>query len=87
MRTRIILALAVAASADGLQLLLNGFGWLGPDQIIDFIAMLLTCWLIGFHWLLLPTFILELVPLADDLPTCFAEKSLLLGDTRIHSPC
>ena len=41
MRTRIILALAVAASADGLQLLLNGFGWLGPDQIIDFIAMLL----------------------------------------------
>ena len=62
-RTRIILALAVAVVADGLQFLLNGVGWLGPDQAIDVLAMLLTC------WLLLPTFILELVPLADELPT------------------
>jgi len=68
-RTRIILALTVAVVADGLQFLLNGVGWLGPDQVIDVIAMLLTCWLLGFHWLLLPTFILEFVPLADELPT------------------
>ena len=68
-RTRIIFALAVAASADGLQFLLNGVGWVGPDQAVDIAAMLLTSWLIGFHWLLLPTFALELVPLADDLPT------------------
>jgi hypothetical protein len=68
-RMRIVLALAVAVVADGLQLLLNGVGWLGPDQAIDVMAMLLTCWLLGFHWLLLPTFILELVPLADELPT------------------
>ena len=68
-RLRIVLALAVAVFADGLQFLLNGVGWFGPDQIIDAIAMLLTCWLLGFHWLLLPTFMLELVPLADDLPT------------------
>ena len=67
--TRMILALAIAASADGLQFLLTGAGWVGPDQTVDVIAMLLTIWLIGFHWLLLPTFALELVPLADDLPT------------------
>ena len=68
-RTRIILALAVAVFADGLQFLLNGVGWVGPDQVIDVIAMLLTCWLLGFHWLLLPTFAVEIVPLVDELPT------------------
>jgi hypothetical protein len=68
-RTRIIAALAVAVSADGLQFLLNGVGWVGPDQVIDVMAMLLTCWLLGFHWLLLPTFALEIIPLADELPT------------------
>jgi len=68
-RTRIILAVVVAVFADGLQFLLNGVGWIGPDQVIDGVAMLLTCWLLGFHWLLLPTFALEFVPLADELPT------------------
>jgi hypothetical protein len=50
---RIILALAVALL----------------DQAIDCVAMALTSWLIGFHWLLLPTFVLELVPVLEDLPT------------------
>ena len=68
-RTRIILALGVAVFADGLQFLLNGVGWFGPDQVIDVIAMLLTCWLLGVHWLLLPTFVLEFIPFADELPT------------------
>jgi hypothetical protein len=68
-RPRIVLAVAVAVFADGLQFLLNGVGWFGPDQAVDVLAMLLTCWLIGFHWLLLPTFVLEFIPLADELPT------------------
>jgi hypothetical protein len=68
-RTRIILALAVAAVADGLQFLLGPFGWVFGDQLIDLVAMLLLCWLIGFHWLLLPSFMLELVPAVDELPT------------------
>ena len=67
--TRIALALALAVMADGLQFLVNGFGWVGPDQIIDVIAMVLTSWLIGFHWLLLPTFVINFVPVLDDLPT------------------
>lgn len=68
-RTRIILAVAAALLADGLQLALGPAGWVLGDQVIDAAAMLLTIWLVGFHWLLLPSFVLELVPVADDLPT------------------
>ena len=62
-------ALAVAVGADGLQLLLGPLGWVFIDQAIDVAAMLLTMWLLGFHILLLPTLVAELVPLVDDLPT------------------
>ena len=66
-RGRMIAALAVAVVADGLQFLLV---WLPfADQIIDVIAMVLTSWIIGFHWLLLPTFVIEFIPLVDALPT------------------
>jgi hypothetical protein len=68
-RTRILLAIVIAIVTDGLQFFLGPFGWAFADQIIDVIAMLLTSWAIGFHWLLLPTFVLKLVPLADELPT------------------
>jgi len=68
-RTRIVIALAVAVLADGLQFLIGPLGWVFGDQIIDVIAMLLTSRLLGFHWLLLPTFVIELVPALDDLPT------------------
>jgi hypothetical protein len=68
-RTRIVLALAVAALADGLQLLLGPFGWVFVDQAIDLVAMLLTTWVIGFHLLLLPTFAVELFPFVDMMPT------------------
>jgi hypothetical protein len=63
------LALTLAAAADGLQLALTGPGWFGPDQIIDCVAMVLISRVIGFHVLLLPTFVVELVPLLEDLPT------------------
>ena len=68
-RTRIISAVVVAVVGDGLQWLLGPVGWAFGDQIIDVIVMLLTSWLIGFHWLLLPSFVLELVPVADEFPT------------------
>jgi hypothetical protein len=68
-RTRISLALAVAVAADGLQFLLGPLGWAFVDQAIDVVAMALTSWLIGFHWLLLPTFVVEFIPLTDMLPT------------------
>ena len=68
-RLRVVLALAIAVSVDGLQFLLGPLGWPGADQIIDVMAMGLTSWVIGFHWLLLPTFVTEFIPLLDELPT------------------
>jgi hypothetical protein len=68
-RLRMLLALGVAVVADGLQILLGPLGWVVVDQVIDVMAMILTCLLLGFHWLLLPTFMLEFIPLADELPT------------------
>jgi hypothetical protein len=68
-RPRMVVALAIAVAADGLQLLLGPLGWAFIDQAIDFVAMILVSWVIGFHILLLPTFIIELVPVLEDLPT------------------
>jgi hypothetical protein len=68
-RTRIVLAIAVAVLADGLQLLLGPFGWVFGDQIIDCMAMILVSWIVGFHILFLPSFVIELVPVLEDLPT------------------
>lgn len=68
-RTRIVLAILVAVAADGLQLPAVPFTWAFLPEIIDVIAMVLTMWLLGFHFLLLPTFIVEFIPLVDVLPT------------------
>lgn len=68
-RKRVWFAFAVAAVTDGIQLALGPFGWVVADQVLDVIAMVLVSWAIGFHTLLLPTFVLELLPLADLLPT------------------
>ena len=66
---RMFLALLIAVLTDALQFLLGPLGWALADDVIDVITMALASWVIGFHWLLLPTFVLKLVPLADDLPT------------------
>jgi hypothetical protein len=70
-RARMILALVVAVMVDGTQLVLGLFGPIGwfLDEGIDVVAMILTSALLGFHWLLLPTFVVKSVPLVDDLPT------------------
>jgi hypothetical protein len=68
-RRRIGLAFAVAGVADFVQLFLGPVGWVFGDEIIDVVAMVLTCATLGFHPLLLPTFIVELIPVADMLPT------------------
>ena len=88
-RARMIGALAVAVAADGLQLLLGPFGWEGLDQAIDFVAMVAVSRIIGFHILLLPTFVVELVPLVEDLPTwtaCTAAVIALRKREQNHQP-
>ena len=62
-------AYAVAVTTDVLQLLLGPFGWAFADELLDVTAMILTWRLIGFHPLLLPTFAVEFLPIADMLPT------------------
>ena len=64
---RIVLALLVAVAADGLQI---PFQIVQPiPEIIDVVTMGLTIWLLGFHVLLLPTFVVEFIPFVDMLPT------------------
>lgn len=66
---RVRLAYAVAVVTDVLQMLLGPFGWAFADELLDLTAMVLIWRLIGFHVLLLPTFVLEFLPVADMLPT------------------
>lgn len=67
--SRVRMAYAAAAITDILQLLLGPLGWFAVDQGLDVAAMCATSALIGFHPLLLPTFVIELFPVADLLPT------------------
>lgn len=66
-RLRIWLAVVVALVADALQLPTQAVP-LAPE-VIDVIAMVLTVGLLGFHLLLLPTFLVEFIPMVDMLPT------------------
>ena len=69
-RRRIALALTLAIVADGIQFFVGPFGWVGLDQVVDIVAMILTTRLLGFHMLLLPTFVIEFIPIASEfLPT------------------
>jgi len=68
--------------ADAIQLLLGPLGWPFADDIIDLIAMVLLWRIVGFHPLLLPTFALELVPVADMLPTWTACVALVVALRR-----
>jgi hypothetical protein len=68
-RSRVRLAYGVAIATDVLQLLLGPFGWAFADEILDVLAMALEWRLLGFHPLLLPTFVLKFLPVVDMLPT------------------
>jgi hypothetical protein len=68
-RKRIWVAFSVAAITDAAQVLLGPLGWAFADETLDLIAMVLTCAALGFHMLLLPTFVIELIPVADMFPT------------------
>lgn len=74
-----ILALALAALADALQILLLPVAWTGAQALVDVVAMILTTLLLGFHVLLLPTFVVEVVPVAGALPTWTACVAAVIG--------
>ena len=66
---RVRSAYAVAVLTDALQLLLGPVGWAFADEILDVVAAVVTWRLLGFHPLLLPTFVVEFLPVTDFLPT------------------
>src|SRR6266480_654422 len=66
---RIRLAYAIAVTTDILQFIAGPLGWAGADELLDVIAMTLVWRTVGFHPLLLPSFVLEFVPVAGVLPT------------------
>src|SRR5216683_1933927 len=76
---RVRLAYAIAVVTDALQLLLGPLGWLVADEVLDVAAMILTWRVIGFHPLLLPTFVLEMLPVADLLPGWTACVALVVA--------
>jgi hypothetical protein len=88
-RTRIWFAFTVALLTDGLQLMLGPLGWLLVDEVLDVVAMVLTCGTLGFHILLLPTFIIKSIPVADMLPTwtgCAAAVVMLRKRSQSQPP-
>ncbi len=86
---RIGFAFAVAVIADGLQFSLGPFGWVLIDQGLDVLAMALISSAIGFHMLLLPTFVIEFIPGPDMLPTwtaCTAAVVMLRRKRERQAP-
>jgi hypothetical protein len=81
-RSRVGTAYAIAIGTDILQFALGPFGWAFADEILDVIAMIAISRVIGFHPLLLPTFALEFIPVADMLPTWTAAVALVLALRR-----
>ena len=85
-RSRLASAYGVAIATDALQMMLGPFGWAFSDEILDLVAMVATIKLLGFHPLLLPTFALELVPLADMLPTWTGCVALVIRLRQAQQP-
>lgn len=88
-RARISLALSVAVMMDLIQIGLGPLGWTFADEVLDVITMVITCLLLGFHPLLLPTFVVELFPLVDMLPTwtaCVGAVILLRKRSQAAAP-
>ena len=72
-RKRIWAARIIALAADGTQLVLTPFvlgGAISPvDDAIDIVTAAALIGLVGFHWAFLPTFIAEIVPFVDLVPS------------------
>jgi hypothetical protein len=70
---RINAARAIAIVADCLQILVMpvfGEGFASPlNDALDVLVAISLYLLLGFHWALLPTFFVELMPVADLVPT------------------
>jgi hypothetical protein len=81
-QNRIRLAYGVAIATDLLQFALGPIGWMLADEILDVATAAVEWKLLGFHPLLLPTFVLEAIPVADLLPTWTGCVALVVAMRR-----
>jgi hypothetical protein len=84
--TRVRLAYAIAVAVDAIQLVLGPLGWTFVDEVLDVATAVVMAQLVGFHPLLLPTFVLELIPIADLLPTWTGCVALVIAIRRREEP-
>ena len=83
-KTRVWSAYGIAVAADALQLVLGPFGWAFADELVDVVAAGATWLLLGFHPLLLPTFVVEFMPMVDMLPTWTGCVALVVSMRKKH---
>jgi len=76
---RIRLAYAIAIGTDIAQFLLGPIGWILADEVLDVAAAFAISRVLGFHPLLLPTFVVEFLPIVDMLPTWTACTALVVA--------
>lgn len=84
-RWRVALALLIAISADAIQIFLGPLGWPFADEFIDVVTMVATSLLVGFHVLLLPTFVIEFIPVVGMLPTWTGCMVAVVAMRRRHA--
>jgi hypothetical protein len=80
--SRVRSAYAVAIVTDVLQMILGPFGWAFADEILDIIAAAAMWRLLGFHPLLLPTLVVEFLPVSDLLPLWSGCVALVIAIRR-----
>ena len=70
---RLKIAWVVAVGTDALQVFFFPAVVAGvfspPEVILDFVAMVVLSWLVGWHWAFLPSILVELIPGLDLAPT------------------
>ena len=79
---RIYTSYAVAIVTDVVPFGLGPLGWAGADEVLDVITAAVQYRLLGFHPLLLPTFLLEFLPITDMLPTWTACVALVISTRK-----
>jgi hypothetical protein len=91
---RVALAFAVAIFADLLQFPLTALTATGlfsipaelADFVLDSVVMVALSRLIGFHWVLLPSLLVELVPGLDLIPTWTGCVAYVVWQRKRKSP-
>lgn len=76
---RVRLAYAIAVGTDIAQFVMGPLGWVLVDEVLDVAAAAAISRVLGFHYLLLPTFVVEFLPVVDMLPTWTACTALVIA--------